>query len=350
MIGNVIEKKDGISIYAQINELMARLVRLVDLYNASQILNLEYSKLRPQLNMVNSIDLSNDSEIKSLSLKVLDPFSLWKMITNPAMSTDFGGPINPANVEDYKAFVISAFGINELLGKVCDETTLTTNRISAEDLFDLPEFCKRYISEYGKDAAITKFIDMFHLELDDTGAVKTYINGYPMIFAHSTKLEEITSSLNVKQFELHESSYVEHLCRTKTMFETLTAKDMKDPARLAALKERIIALQNGTESSTLDELLSLVNSIKKEAQRYSGGGKSAPKRAGDMEALRVALVKIANRAYFGPARPLSSKAQKSISWRKIAQDATDEGSIMELRGLYDVLQQQILNIMASMAG
>lgn len=350
MIGNVIEKKKGISIYAQINELMTKLVRLVDLYNAAQVLNLEYSKLRPQLNMVNSIDLSNNSEIKSLSLKVLDPFSLWKMITNPAMSTDFGGPINPANVEDYKAFVISAFGINELLGKVCDETTLTTNRISAEDLFDLPGFCERYISKYSKDAAITRFIDMFHLELDDTGAVKTYINGYPMIFAHSGKLEEMTSSLNTKQFELHESSYVEHLCRTKTMFESLTAKDMKDPTKLAALKERIIALQNGTESSTLDELLSLVTSIKNEAQRYSAGGKSAPKKAGDMEALRIALLKIANRAYFGTSRPLSSRAQKSLSWRKIAQDATNDDSIMELRGLYDALQQQILNIMATMAG
>lgn len=134
------------------------------------------------------------------------------------------------------------------------------------------------------------------------------------------------------------------------MFESMTAKDMKDPAKLAALRNRIIALQNGSESSTLDELLSLVDSIKKEAQRYSAGGKSAPKKAGDMEALRIALLKIANRAYFGTSRPLSSKAQKSISWRKIAQDATNDDSIMQLRGLYDALQQQILNIMATMAG
>ena len=345
------EDVSPVSVNTQINELTTNLVRLVDLYNASQVLNLECSKLRPQLNTVNSIDLSTREESKSLSLKLLDPFSLWKMITNPAMSSDFGGPINPANIEDYKALVVSAFGINDLLGKVCDETTLSTNDISTEDLFDMPGFCARYISKRGKDSAITKFIAMFSLQAADDGSVKTYVNGYPMIFEHSGKLEAIMASLESKQFELHESSYVEHICRTRSMFESMTAKDMKDPAKLRALKDRIIALQNGTESTSIDELVSLVNDLKLGAKRYSAGGKDpSARRAGDMEALRIALLDVANKAYYGVARPLARKAQISLSWRKIAQGADDDDSSIELRGLYDGLQQQILNIMALMAG
>jgi hypothetical protein len=312
-----------------IDEMINTLSKFIDYYNASQALNLEYSRLTPSISNSDVFNVSLKRKTKCPSLKLLDPYSIWKMITSKTMTTKFGGLINSEDVEQYKEFVISTFGIDDIARKVCEKVGFLNGEFEPEDMFDVVGFCKRYNSHQN----IKLLKDLFSLQpaiVDEiaTDDIRTYDNGMPIRGNKNKDLTAILSNAEYTEYSLTESSYIKHLYRTKTLLDNLTGAQLKDPKEVAKYKELIRKLEDGSAMMTIKEILSLEKSL---------SIADNPSLYKEFSEIMLRLSK----------RPKTS-SNKNISWRKIAQSATeDEGTI--IRSLYHEWWDRYLNVMAKIA-
>lgn len=316
---------------AEYGELLSKLLKLVSYYNCAQILNSQYKSLVPALTVVRSYDVSNEQETKSLALKLLDPYSLWKIVTNPAMSSQFGGPIQKTQIEHYKSFIISTFGIADIRTKICIETGISANKFSNEDMFDIPKFCDEYISDVtsGMDDAIVRFMRLMNITYnEELGAVNRYSNGMPISIGKSSKLSNIIKSADFSETEIHPSSFVDHIYRVENSMSGLSEAEKKIPAIVQSRRERDVALQNGEDSHTIKELLA-----------FGAGRVNADYRSLAKESRHI-MAKL----YSGN----SKKASNVISIRKIAQSATDDDGTIII-ALYHEWWGRYLDTMANLA-
>ena len=317
-----------------IHNMINVLSKFVDYYNASQILNLEYSRLTPSISNADVFNVSMEDNSKSVSLKLLDPFSMWKMVHSKSMLKKFGGPIDSDDVDKYRGFIISTFGIADIAQKVCEKVGFTKGEFSPEDMFDVVGFCNRYSSH----PKIKIFKDLFSLqsvvENDEdiikkyTGDVTAYLNGMPVRGNKNKDLAAILRNAEYSEYSLGDASYIKHLYRTKTLLDNLTAEQRNNPEEVAKYREYIRNLEDGTATMTLKELMSLEGSL-------SRG--SNPSLYKEFTEIMLRLSKKARTA-----------SNKNISWRKIAQSVTEDESTI-IRSLYHEWWDRYLNVMAEIA-
>lgn len=338
------------------NVLVPTLNIIIDYYNASRVLNKEYNSLNPAVEISSDfVDIASGKDNQpSIFIRLLDPYSLWNMINNKMMRTQFGGQINDEDVEALKSFVISSFGIDTLCKNVRNETGI--NELTNEDLFDLPSFCMSYHNKYGATGAIklNKLASLFGLVLED-GSVETYSNGFPVGRSGNAPLVsmDLLKNLGGTEFCLNEDSYISHSYATdfprsmeiykrigvnpatgeRTSAEETTKPEpetrvKRKPAEdvekekeaikrktLELFKKRIEELQNGTAKDITLETLALNANVLREtrAEQYNA-----------MRKLVEELFSCFHKIY----AKNSTANQKSLSWRKIAQIPSDEGGTM----------------------
>ena len=316
-----------------VQEMINTLSKFIDYYNASQILNLEYSKLTPSISNSEVFNISLGYKTKSLSLKLLDPYSMWRMVNSKSMTTKFGGPIDSENIDQYREFIISTFGIADIAKKVCEKVGFTNGEFAPADMFNIAGFCKRYKSH----PKIKNFKDLFSLKsvaLDEDDDIKiygddieTYSNGMPICSGKTKDLTSIISNAEYGEYSLGQSSYIKHLYRTKTLLNNLTGAQLKDPKEVAKYKELIRNLEDGTATMSLKDLVSLEISLRLD---------------------NPSLFKEFSEIMFRLSKRPKTSSDNNISWRKIAQSATDdEGTI--IRSLYHEWWDRYLNVMAKIA-
>lgn len=403
-------------------EFLSKSSLLVDYYNASQILNSNYLKMRPSLSIAKSINVATRKPTESMAMNLLDPYSLWAIVSNPVMTTRFGGPIDSNHIDDYKEFIISIFGLRDIVSGVIEKTGLNPVSFKEDDLFDLSGFYNRYLKKIGgsPDAPITKFATLFGLKIGESNTAESYINGYPMVGKRNPELGSIVSSSEISELLLDSSSYIEHPWRFEHSLSTITADKISDIKKaiiknidsdkikeieenvwsekseqeplslmermnqelmsksklgdrksieekyrkivkqivqekidaivssemiknkdISSALERNKALENGEDVVTLEEIWSL--------SRGSGTiRKDSPFSWSDYRALYMEINHNLRKIIASLNAPEVKKATNLISWRKIAQSATDEQGNM-IRSLYHKWWEQYLNIMAKLA-
>jgi hypothetical protein len=413
-------------LYEEINfskqDLLSNLGVLIDYYNASQILNSTYLDLRPTLVLAPSINIKegriND---KSLAISLLDPYSLWAIVSNPMMTTRFGGPIDPDYIDDYKSFIVQTFGLKDMASGVIKKTGLNPSSFKVEDLFDLAGFYNRYYKKNNDEAdqPLLNFAKLFNLNIDlniysKPGTANTYINGYPISTSPPPGLKEVVGSAEISNIVVHPDSYIEHPYRFESSLSAISdslidkLKSDIDKKYKVSLTEEIRKEMNVEERENLDileirksnlstsekkskrkevedryeklvndeyelrreELLSKEDPIvsARERNRQLEGGettlsmddlvslaigsgvhrKDSPFTWSDYRAL-IREIQISMRRVVANLQGSKTKtAFKSISWRKIAQTATDDQGTM-IRSLYHEWWKNYLNIMAKLA-
>ena len=408
LIQNAIGKvsKDQILLgFPMEKDIFQNISQLVDYYNASQILNNIYNKQQPTLITADSINLKKGNKSKSLALSLLDPYSLWKIITNPVMSSRFGGPIKSENIELYKSFVIQIFGLKDIVDGVIEDTGFSPSDFKEEDLFDLSGFYTKYYKSksFTEDNALKRFADLFKLDIkrDDQGnEAKSYINGHPINTNNSSAdLQKIISKSQISGFLVDKNSYIEHPYRfmnsldditdselknirkrlekeinkidlkelvfkerieeiknlepgknradiidnmVKEKFNTLLSEAMRNDPTIKAAFERNDALENGQQTLSIKELISLATGSG--INRGISGFNISDYRTLSME-VNANLSRIIANLY----SPQTKKAENSISWRKIAQHFSDDDGTM-IMSLYRQWWDGYLNTMAKIAG
>lgn len=313
------------------NQFISNLARLTDYYNSSQILNSKYKELAPSVTIARSYDAVSEQETKSLALKLLDPYSLWTIITNPAMSIRFGGPIEPNQIDYYKLFIISTFGIADIRTKICLETGMSASKFSNEDMFDIPKFCDEYISNpvLGMDAEIIKFMRLMNITYDeDSASVRRYSNGMPICIGKSSKLANIINTADCSEIAIHPSSFIDHIYNVESSTSNLSDAEKKNPSIIERTRNRNIALQNGSDSHTIKELLTFNKRRIKD----------------DYRALAKESRRIMAKLYTSNTK----KASNVISIRKMAQSATEDDGTMII-ALYHEWWGRYLDTMANLA-
>lgn len=383
-------------------EFIKNLSELVDYYNASQTLNSIYLNLRPTITTADTTNIKTNTNGRSIAIKLLDPYSLWSIVSNPAMSTRFGGPIKPEDVDDYKSFIIETFGLEDIVSGIVNATGIDASKFRESDLFDLAGFYNRRLKEDipKERESLEKFAQLFKLDVGEFGA-KTYINGFPIskYTGFSKTMEQIISNVKTSNFILDSSSYIEHpyklssslsdlseekineirdrirssIYQDKPLVNEITEKSLEelkdkinDPNYDQMLKgliiskiERLISekiseqseikeiraknkrLQSGEDAPTLEDLDSL-------ARSFGTQRKNSPFSWSDYRALTMEINSNLRKIVSSLYNPQTKTAGKLISWRKIAQSVTDEESTM-IRSLYHKWWEQYLNIMAKMA-
>lgn len=388
-------------------DLLSNLGMLTDYYNASQILNSTYLDLRPTLVTASSTDLIKGRADRSLAISLLDPYSLWVIVSNPAMTTRFGGPIDPDYIDDYKSFIIQTFGLEDIASGVIKKTGLKPSSFKVEDLFDLAGFYNRYYKKNNDEAdqPLINFAKLFNLNIDmniynKLGTANTYVNGYPICTNPSSGLKEVVESAETSNIVVDSSSYIEHPYRFESSLSSLTDSLLNDlkkkidknkanligeiekdlsadiseinksnlsavekkskikevvsneyESRKAELlskadlvvsaRERNRQLESGEITLSIDELFSLA----------TGSGitrKDSPFSWSDYRALIREIQRSMRRAVANLQGSKTKTASKTISWRKIAQTATDDQGTM-IRSLYHEWWKDYLNIMAKLA-
>lgn len=399
--------------------IISKASELVDFYNASQALNSIYLNLQPSLGTANSINLSTGQAEKSLAINLLDPYSLWSIISNPAMTTRFGGPIDPEDINDYKSFVIATFGLQDIVKGIVGSTGIDASTFKEDDLFDLAGFYNKSLRSKGgsPDSSLVSFAKLFNLSLDDNNRAKTYINGYPVSLGDTGKVEEIISSAETSNFIIDQSSYIEHPYRLETSLYELTESEilkiknkLKESVDSSKVEEDILDEKLDSESLSLREKkraeLSLAanaagkksienkyNKIIKEkaeiiiegmiselmikneviaetfarnermqrgedvmtlkeldtfSRKFGTERLNSPFNWSDYRALSMEINANLRKIVANLYNPQTKTALDFISWRKIAQSATDDDGTI-IRSLYHKWWEQYLNVMAKLA-
>lgn len=388
-------------------DLLSNLVMLTDYYNASQILNFTYLDLRPTLVTASSTDLRKGRADRSLAISLLDPYSLWAIVSNPAMTTRFGGPIDPDYIDDYKSFIIQTFGLEDIASGVIKKTGLKPSSFKVEDLFDLAGFYNRYYKKNNDEAdqPLINFAKLFNLNIDmnvynKLGTANTYINGYPICTNPSSGLKEVVESAETSNIVVDSSSYIEHPYRFESSLSSLTDSLLNDLKKkidknkdnlIREIKKDLSAdiseinksnLSAGEKKSKIKELVSneyesrkaellskadpVVSARERNRQLESGEitlsidelfslatgsgiiRKDSPFSWSDYRALIREIQRSMRRVVANLQGSKTKTASKTISWRKIAQTATDDQGTM-IRSLYHEWWKDYLNIMAKLA-
>jgi hypothetical protein len=178
------------------------------------------------------------------------------------MTTRFGGPINPEDINDYKSFVIATFGLQDIVKGIVGSTGIDASTFKEDDLFDLAGFYNKSLKSKGgdPDSSLVSFAKLFNLSLDDSNRAKTYINGYPVSLGDTGKMEEIISSAETSNFIIDQSSYIEHPYRLETSLYELTESEilkiknkLKESVDRSKVEEDILDEKLDNESLSLRE-------------------------------------------------------------------------------------------------
>jgi len=238
--------------YKNLSDFKSDLSKLADYYNAAQILNSIYLQQQPSIIDANSENIRTKKKGTSLAIHLLDPYSLWMIVSNPFMGQNFGGPIDPRHVDDYKNFIIETFGINDIVKGIVDSTGIRASAFQAKDLFDLSGFYNRYYQEENNSEsdALKRFAKLFHLNIEKDNEYATalsYSNGYPIRTSFnaskpSEQIVSIMSSAYSKEFCLNDDSFIEHPYRFEYILENMSEskiKDIKDSLAKSIDKDKI---------------------------------------------------------------------------------------------------------------
>lgn len=200
--------------------VISKISELIDLCNASKILNKKYTELQPALDVVDAKNfaLKENNVAKAFAIRLLDPYSLWNIIHNPMMRKEFGGPIDGDNIQSYRDFVIQTYGLENFRKKISEKIKISDEEMTIDDLFDIPGF---YMRLYNKDmvryiTSLRILKEMLHLVTDENEKIKVHgaIN-YPVINVKTSAAEfksgvvqAMLGSSEMNSFEVHPDSYL----------------------------------------------------------------------------------------------------------------------------------------------
>jgi len=363
---------------------LEKLGLLCDLYNAAQKLNKIYINQTPLIDSVTAKNLAiKDSKStlekkhgdRAFCMRLLDPYSMWTMLNNPAMHTTFGGPINPEDIEDYKEFIKSTFGLQDLVSEVHSETGIQENLFTVEDLFDLPGFFKR--SANIEETILKKIAELFNLELNQDRSVVTHRLGTPKLSAaKSKKITGIIESCQTSDYAIHPDSNIIYPAKVTHSLNDLTGSALKVILKEARSKvakmrpeieARIIEESAGLTREEIDQ--KVLNELKRLTTEevinhrdiLESRRKAAALNSGE-EVLPIDEIVKTFIPIYDIERPReltietlrifrdlwtsdTKKVGKDLSWRKIAQSATDDDGTI-ITSLYRRWWEAYLNTIA----
>ena len=355
-----------------VSEFLYKFGLLCDFFNAAQKLNKIYQQQKPALSSVHAINLAKkQSENKkktdaqsAFCIKMLDPYTLWTMINNPAMHSGFGGLINPGDVEDYKEFIISTFGLESLRRQVLAATGFRENEFKIDDLFNIVEFYKNNLSNSKNAKKLTELAKLFKLDIDQLGNIASYRFGIPASKESSSGLSKIMNSLEFSEYAVDSNSYLEYPVMLNTSLDDISDSEMKEI--IAEVDKKIKSMTDQIRSDVLEKSKDLTKEeveeeIKKEILRVKTDliinhptildlrEKLTSLNSGEKvlsidEIIRFArskvsidrprlllqeVLRIVKDLWSSPTKKIS----KNISWRKIAQSTSDDDGTI-IRSLY----------------
>lgn len=220
-----------------LDEFLDKLTSLCDFYNASQKLNKRYKELQPLLDSTSAINLAKKSKNKedktalgqrALMIRLLDPYSLWMMVNNPAMRANFGGPINSDDVDDYKEFIISTFGLEGFRRSIVEKTGFLDSDIKIDDIFDIHALHKRFVGKSKYKDQLRALVGLFKLQVDENDSLVTHRFNMPVIESSSAALEECLKTIELSEYSVHPSSYLEYPAKLSHSLDDLTDGEIKD--------------------------------------------------------------------------------------------------------------------------
>jgi len=374
-----------------VEEFLYKLSILCDFYNASKKLNKTYLELKPILDSCPAINLSKkDAKLsksgiaqRALMMRLLDPYSLWMMVNNPTMRAEFGGPINSEDVDDYKEFIISMFGVENIRSYVLEKTGLLEQEFRVDDLFDLPSFYKK---SKEKDSSsknvekLKKLKEIFKFKTDeDEKRLVTHRFGFPVFETKfNEELTKFLGSIETSEYSVHPESYVEYPAKLTHSLDDLTEVQIKQISKEAdndakdLYEEVTREISSANPKISKKDLAKMVSShpkiIKRKAEFISNHPiilesrrRASALKEGEevlsidrMISLAIAkfsterpmllaqeIIRIVKELWSSPTKKISG----NISRRKIAQIRTDDDGTI-IRSLYHKWWDAYLKIVA----
>ncbi len=363
---------------------MEKLGLLCDLYNAAQKVNKIYMEQTPMIDSVSAINLADKKSAgkqtkktsqQAFCLRLLDPYSIWSMLNNPAMHTTFGGPINPDDIDSYKEFVKSTFGLQDIVSAVHSETKIAENLFTVEDLFDLPGFFLR--SKNVNEDILKKVAEFFNLQLDENNNVETHMLGTPKASAvKNKKISGVIESCQTSDYAVHPDSHVIYPAKLTHSLNDLTnsalnailkearnkVKQMRGDVEERITSESVGLTSEEINQKILNELKRLtIEEVMNHKDVLESRRKAAALNSGE-EVLSIDSIVKASTSVPNIQRPNelieetlkifrdlwtsdTKKIGKDLSWRKIAQSATDDDGTI-ITSLYRRWWEAYLNTIA----
>lgn len=350
-----------------ITTFIEKLGLFCDLYNAAQKLNKMYSDLRPLIDSVPAINLAEKKTQRTVGekkkqgraacIRLLDPYSMWMIINNPAMSTSFGGKINSEDIEDYKSFIISTFGLQDLVDSVCSEFKIQQNLFTIDDLFNLPSFFeKKQTKEKIGEKVREEMARFFNVDLNEHGVVNTHRLGIPRQSAKKqTRVSEVIGSCQTSDYSVHRDSHIIYPARlthslsdlpNSTLNKIIKEANDKIKKMKKEIEERIITESEGLSKEEVEERISLeikrliIEEVNNNQEILESRRRAAALNSGEEISSIYDMSNIPNSStdVIRPKELLdetlaifrdlwtseTKKVGKDLSWRKIAQSTTDD--------------------------
>jgi hypothetical protein len=201
-----------------------------ELYNAAVILNKKYKNLTPLLDSVTGVDLAKKENrtTSGLCLRLLDPYSMWYMVTNPMMRTSRGGPINEEDVEDYKSFIASTFGLENIRKEIIRFAKLDDRDLTVDDLFDLNSAYRRLSSDKLKSESLILLARLLKLTITENGEIDSYGPfGFPKKKGVDSDFAKILASIDTLETSVDSSSYLEYPTKIVHSLNDLSNEEIK---------------------------------------------------------------------------------------------------------------------------
>lgn len=354
-----------------ITTFVEKLGLFCDLYNSAQRLNKMYSDLKPLIESVPALNLAEKKTQRTVGekkksraacIRLLDPYSMWMMISNPAMHTTFGGQIDPDDIEDYKSFITSTFGLQDFVDSVCSEFKIKQGLFTINDLFNLPGFFeKKQTKDNISEATIKEIAKFFNIELTEYGVINTHRLGIPkQSTKKQTRISEVIGSCQVSDYSVHKDSYLTYPTRlvhslsdlpNSTLNKIIKEANDKIKKMKKEIEERITLESRGLskveiEERILSEIKRLtIEEVNNNQEILESRRRAAALNSGEEVASIYEMANLAS-ASTDSARPKelldetlaifrdlwtseTKKVGKDLSWRKIAQTTTDnDGTII----------------------
>lgn len=360
-------KERAKNIYSNDSEFSTNIYKLCDFYNAAQRLNKLYLEQQPLIdgvfakNLAKTGDKSSSSfykkdETGALCVRLLDPYSMWSIVTNPAMSSAFGGPINSSDIPNYKNFIITTFGLDFLVEDVCKKTGISDVYFKADDLFDLPSFYNRSIQNknISRDS-LKKLVDLFSLNINEDNNIDVNALGFPKKLTQSIELKKSIGLCVSSEPSINRTSQILFPSKVSHSLSDISSSVLNEI--IANAEKKVLKMIDEITKSIIDKNPSisqdmLAEEISAEKDRRireeilsnpdivkSRNTAEAIKRGDEVPSLSALRDIVESRANVERPKELqqemlhimrdlwaseTKKVGKDLSWRKIAQSATDD--------------------------
>ena len=359
-----------------IETFVEKLGLFCDLYNAAQKLNKMYLDLKPLIDSIPAINLAEKKTQRTVGekgsqraacIRLLDPYSIWMMINNPAMHTTFGGQINPEDIDDYKSFIISTFGLQDFVDSICSDFKISQNLFTVDDLFDLPRFFeKKQTKDKIEENTRIELANFFNIELNENGIINTYRLGIPKRSNITRKgISESLASCQLSDYVVDKNSYLTYPAKISNSINDITDVKLNEIFKNVnkkieemspEIEQRIREESVGLSEAEIKEKISIekkrlrikeVNNSeeilesRRRAVALNSGEEIAPFNTISYDSGKkiLGMVYLADSEDSKRVRTLTDetlaifrdlwasetkKVGKDLSWRKIAQSATDD--------------------------